>query len=141
MDALIQTGHPEEGLKSVVVEKSRHLLCMMDFMSVKQTLGEAIVCAHESFIPLHQTAIRARDAVVREECTRDQGILNIKRAITLMQVLFDTCKTFLTTKPSQEAFEGCIMTYGINPFSEDLDEASLQTILEKPSKQDPRIMR
>ena len=43
MEALIATGHLEEGLKSVVVEKSRNLLCMLDFLTVKQTLGEAVM--------------------------------------------------------------------------------------------------
>ena len=77
MDALIQIGQ-DERVKSVVAEKSKSLLCMLEYMARKQTLGEEVVRAHENFVPLHHSALRTRDAVVREEITRESGIRNIK---------------------------------------------------------------
>ena len=65
VDALIQTGQ-DEGVKSVVAEKSKSLLCMMEYMSAKQILGNEKVRAHDIFIPLHHTAIRTRDSVIRQ---------------------------------------------------------------------------
>ena len=127
VDALIQIGQ-DEGVKSVVAEKSKSLLCMLEYMSRKQALGEEVLRAHENFIPLQHSALRTRDSVVRDELTRDDGFHNIKRAITSIEVLFDKCKVFLTTEPSEDEFSGCILSFGPNPFSEELDQASLATM-------------
>ena len=64
VEALIQIGQ-EEGVKSMVAEKSKGLLCMLDFMTEKQALGEEVLRAHEIFIPLQHSALRTRDTVVR----------------------------------------------------------------------------
>ena len=69
VEALIQIGQ-EEGVKSVVAEKSKSLLCMLEFMTKKPASGEEVLRAHEIFIPLQHSALRTRDAGVREELSR-----------------------------------------------------------------------
>ena len=62
---------------------------MMEFMTLKQALGEEILRAHDQFIPLHHLAIRLRDRVLREECIKEEGIFTIKKAIAAMHTLFE----------------------------------------------------
>ena len=51
----------QEGVKSLITEKSRNLMSMLDFLSSKQTLGEVLLTAHEQFITSQHLAARARD--------------------------------------------------------------------------------
>ena len=139
VEALIQIGQ-EEGVKSVVAEKSKGLLCMLDFMTEKKALGEEVLRAHEIFIPFQHSALRTRDTVVREELSREEGISNIKSAITSIESLFEKCKQFLALEPTEDEFSGCILAFGPDPFSDDLDQASLATMLEQVVEQDPCLM-
>jgi len=50
--AILKQSGQEDGIKSMVAEKSKGLLCMLDFWTEKQALGEEMLRAHESFIPL-----------------------------------------------------------------------------------------
>ena len=52
LEAFLLQGQ-DEGVKSIITEKSKNLLCMIDFMSSKQTLGEEIMRAHDQFISIH----------------------------------------------------------------------------------------
>ena len=102
LEAFLLQGQ-DEGVKSIIAEKSKNLLCMMDFMSPKQTLGEEILRAQDQFISIHHVAVRSRDRIVREECTKDEGISTIKRAITARHTLFEKCKNYLGEEPGEEA--------------------------------------
>ena len=137
---LKQSGQ-EDGIKSVVAEKSRALLCMLDFWSDKQLLGDEMLRAHEIFIPLQYTALRTRDSVVREETPREQGIRDIKLAITSIESLFEKCKNFLALEPSEEGLSGCTLAFGPDPVEEDLSEASLATMLIEVEEKNPLLMR
>ena len=48
LEAFLTEDH--EGVKSLITEKSKNLLCLLEFLTSKQTLGEAILTAHEQFI-------------------------------------------------------------------------------------------
>ena len=87
VEALIQIGQ-EEGVKSVVAEKSKTLLCMLEFMTKKQASGEEVLRAHEILTPLQHAALRTRNAVIKEELSMEDGISNIKRAITSVETVF-----------------------------------------------------
>ena len=132
VEALIQIGQ-DEGVKSVVAEKSKSLLCMLEYMSRKQASGEEVLRAHENFIPLQHSVLQTRDSVIREELSREDGISNIKRAISSIEALFEKCKVFLALEPTEEEFSGCIPAFRPDPFSDDLDQASLATMLEQAS--------
>ena len=106
----------QEGVKSLITEKSKNLLCMLEFMATKQTLGEAIHAAHEQFITIHYQAVRTRDRIIREECSKAQGIEDIKNAMAAIRILFDKCKTFFSREPGQEAYDGASLTFGISPL-------------------------
>ena len=106
----------EEGVKSLITEKSKNLLCMLEFMTSKQTLGEAILTAHEQFISTHHLAVRTIDRIIREECSKAQGIDDIKKAIAGLRTLFEKCKSFFVKEPGQEAYDGAILIFGDHPF-------------------------
>ena len=80
------------------------------------------------------------DTVVREELSREEGISNIKSAITSIESLFEKCKQFLALEPTEDEFSGCILAFGPDPFGDDLDQASLATMLEQVVEQNPRLM-
>ena len=111
----------QEGVKSLITEKSKNLLSMLDFLSSKQTLGETVLTAHDQFISTHLLAARVRDRIIREECTKAQGIDDIKKAMTDLRTLFEKCKSFLSKEPGQEAYDGATLTFGDNPFENTLD--------------------
>ena len=95
-------------------------------MTSKQTLGEAILTAHEQLISTPHLAVRTRDRIIREECSKAQGIDDIKKAIADLHTLFEKCKSFLSKEPGQEAYDGATLTFGDNPFENTLDNGSLQ---------------
>ena len=139
LDAFLSQGQ-EEGVKSLITEKSKNLLCMLEFMTSKQTLGEGILTAHEQFISTHHVSVRSRDRIIREECTKDQGIADIKKAIAALHTLFEKCKGFFVKEPGQEAYDAAILTLGPHPIEETLNTVSLQLILEQVGPHSPRVM-
>ena len=102
----------QEGVKSLITEKSRNLISMLDFLSSKQTLGEVLLTAHEQFISSQHRAARARDRIIREECTKAQGLDDLKEAMNDLRTLFDKCKSFLSREPGHEAFDCATLTFG-----------------------------
>ena len=129
-----------KGVKSLITEKSKNLLCMLEFMTSKQTLGEGNLAAHEQFISTHHVAVRSRDRIIREECTKDQGIADIKKAIAALHTLFEKCKSFFVKEPGQEAYDAAILAFGPHPFEETLNTASLQLLLKQVGGHSPRVM-
>ena len=98
---------------------------MLEFMSSKQALGEGLLTAHEQFFTTHHLAVRSQDRIIRKECTKDQGIADIKKAIAALHTLFEKCKNFFGNEPGAEAYDGAILSFGLHPFDETLNNACL----------------
>ena len=109
-------------------------------MTSKQTLGETILITYEQFISTHHLAVRTRDRIIREECSKAQGIDDIKKAIAGLRTLFEKCKSFFVKEPGQEAYDAAILTFGDHPFEDTLNTGSLQQILEQVGAHSPRVM-
>ena len=56
-----------EGVKNVVITKSKALLAMLKFLSKKQTMGKDLLKAYKTLTPLQQVALRTRNAVIKGE--------------------------------------------------------------------------
>ena len=138
LEAFLAQEH--EGVKSLITEKSKNLLCMLEFMGVKQTLGEAVHAAHEQFMATYHQAIHTRDRIIREECSKAQGIEDIKTTLTAIRILFEKCKTFFSREPGQEAYEGAILSFGLDPFEDALNNQSLEQVLQQVGVLSPRVM-
>ena len=72
-----------EGVKNVVITKSRALLAMLKFLSKKQTMGKDLMEAYEALTPLQQVALRTRNAVIKGELSMEEGIRNINQTISV----------------------------------------------------------
>ena len=95
------------------------------------------------FLIFHYTQLlapRARDWIIREECTKAQGINDLKEAMNDLRTLFEKCKSFLSKEPGQDAYDGATLTFGDNPFENTLDNGSLQEILEQVGDHNPRLL-
>ena len=95
-----------EGVKNVVITKSRALLAMLKFLSKKQTMGKDLMEAYEALAPLQQVALRTRDTVIKGELCMEEGIRNINQTITAVETLFEKFKLFLEMEPTEEEFDG-----------------------------------
>ena len=129
-----------EGIKQVVMKKSRALLAMLKFLSKKQSMGRDLMEAYEAMAPLQQVALRTRDTVIKGELGMEEGIRNINHTITAVERLFKKSKMFLEMEPTEEEVNGSFIAFGSVSWPSVLNQESLATIMDQVLGEDPRLM-
>ena len=130
----------QTGVKDLIVIKSKKLLSMLSFLDSKQALAEAILSAHEGYITTNHLALQTQGRIMREECSKSQGLQNIKGAIADIHTVFNASRTFLLEGPEEEAAEGATLAFGNHPLKTTFNFAHIQQILELVGSHSPRLV-
>ena len=138
-DLLITQIGSEENSISVVKDAARQMLSAVTFLKNKVALGEGLIESYNRFLDLNTGTDNLQNRIIQGDLTKDEGLERITNVLDGLDEAVKKFITFFKSEPLPDEYDGICILFGQNPMSNDVDDLSIETLIEEATDSSPRI--